>query len=135
MAGGGGGAESTTSYVQQLYEVADVASAREAYMTMFKDALSNLAKTDAYAAMLLNPPPLLSSSSSSALLLPPALVLGSGLSKTATTTLMYTLSNWGLKAAHWARGHDLFRLAEAENTNRKKTFLPPTKDGGGVSVL
>ena len=41
-------------------------------------------------------------------------MIGAGLSKTGTTSLIATLKEWGIAAAHWGEGHHLFRLTELE---------------------
>ena len=46
-----------------------------------------------------------------------SLIIGAGLSKTGTTSLVKTLRDWGIRSGHWSIGHHLFRLAELEQMN------------------
>lgn len=50
-----------------------------------------------------------------------AFIIGTGLSKTGTTSLVKTLRDWGVRSGHWTAGHNLFKLAEHEEHNENLT--------------
>jgi hypothetical protein len=45
-----------------------------------------------------------------------SMIIGTGLSKTGTTSVSETLSSWGVVSGHWIQGHNLYRIMEAEGS-------------------